>query len=100
MDADSQRDNNNEMVGEMTLWECPTRRGVLSYHKFDELDSQHIRLGKNEAVSKGLFGPPIFRKSSDDFKDIPGRGKCPWHSPKPIDICAACIQCDVMLWCQ
>ena len=95
---DSQRDNNNAAVGEMTLWECPSRRKVLEDHGFQDIPTNHIRDVGHQSVDKSFFGPPIFSKNSDSFKDIPGRGKAPWHSAKPEDIFHAGVMTDYLWW--
>ena len=93
-----QRDNNNAMVGEFTLWECPTRRAVLEQHEFVEIDATHIRDTHSSSIAKTIFGPPKFRKSTMDFKDIPGRGKAQWHSPKPETMFHVGVMTDFILW--
>ena len=95
---DAQRDNNNAMVGELALWECPSRRGVLDKHKLPELKSDHIRGLSKDGIAKSFFGPPVFRKSSDKFADVPGRGKAPWHSAKANELHQAGAMQDLLFW--
>ena len=95
---DSQRDNNSTMVSEMTLWECPSRRGVLDQHEFPELKSDYIRDVGKQTIAKSFFGPAMFRKSSDKFSDLPGRGAAAWHSAKANDLHLAGAQQDLLFW--
>ena len=96
---DCQRDNNNALVSQLTLWECPSRRSVLGNHKYDEISASRVHDVGKDSISKSMFGPPVFRKSSDTFWDVPGKGgKPPWHSPRPEDIPLAGVATDFLIY--
>lgn len=84
---DAGRDNANEMISELSLWEAPTRRGVLKAHDFKEVTpppASSARL-QQEKIRASFF-KPLFKKSSDTYKDLPGRGATKWKSAKPEDL--------------
>ena len=97
---DHERENPNKEQSPVSLWRKPTMDGVLgTKHKFKEVDGSsipHHEVG-HEHLPKAFFAP-LFRKSSDSFKALPGRGKPDWATMRPVDIPFLGANTDMLRW--
>ena len=85
---DHERDNSNAMQSAVSLWRHPAREEVLQkIHDFPEVDASSIpHNGLEQKMLPASFFRPLLKRSSCDFKDLPGMGTPSWHSKKAADI--------------
>jgi len=99
---DSERDNSNQVnLSAVSIWRKPTLHGVLDeIHDFKEVDPETVPAkSEPEQLLPSAFFLPNFKTSSDNFKDLPGRGTAPWATEKASELFWLGGVFDLMRWC-
>ena len=97
---DQSRSNANEQLSQLSLWETPTRRGVLDKHGYAEVKVDQLGHFSEDVIYilATSLHTPIFSKSSDTFNELPGKGRPTWRSPKAEHIPEAGGGTDMLCW--
>ena len=72
---DQSRGNANEQLSHLSLWETPTRKGVLDKHKYVEVKVDQLGSEDDTDTLQTSLHTPIFTKSRDTFNELPSKGQ-------------------------